>query len=215
MNQLNAEIQTSQHSSSTSGETRAAVTEAAARTFNLVAHLERQRSFSRDTFGPGARTKGVLDHIRKELAEIEADPQDISEWVDVIILAFDGAWRSGWEPEDIVSALVAKQSKNEGRKWPDWRTAAPDRAIEHDRSHDIPVAYSPIAGAVYANGDTQANREGAAESARCVNLHEELVQVLKGAEKWVDFLYNNGCDGGAVKTHLNEIRAVLRKAGAL
>lgn len=102
--------------------------------FDLVAHLERQRAFSAKTFGPGARTAGVVDHIRKELCEIEADPADISEWVDVVILAFDGAWRAGWEPAEIVKAIVAKQTKNEARTWPDWRTADPNKAIEHDRS---------------------------------------------------------------------------------
>lgn len=102
--------------------------------FDLVAHLERQRAFSLKTFGPGPRTKGVVDHIRKELAEIEADPADIMEWVDVIILAFDGAWRAGWEPQAIVDAIVAKQTKNEARQWPDWRTADPDKAIEHVRA---------------------------------------------------------------------------------
>lgn len=101
--------------------------------FDLVAHLKRQRDFSLNTFGPGPRTKGVLDHIRKELAEIEADPTDIMEWVDVIILAFDGAWRAGWEPAAIVEAIVAKQTKNEARDWPDWRTADPEKAIEHVR----------------------------------------------------------------------------------
>jgi hypothetical protein len=103
--------------------------------FDLAEHLRRQRNFSKKTFGPGARTDGVLDHIRKELCEIEADPSDIEEWVDVIILAFDGAWRAGWEPEDIVNAIVAKQTKNEARKWPDWRTANPGKAIEHIKDH--------------------------------------------------------------------------------
>ncbi len=102
--------------------------------FDLVAHLQRQRAFSEKTFGPGARTKGVVDHIRKELAEIEADPADIMEWVDVIILAFDGAWRAGWEPDEIIEAIVAKQTRNEARQWPDWRTADPDKAIEHVRT---------------------------------------------------------------------------------
>ena len=104
--------------------------------FDLISHLERQRAFSRKTFGPGARTKGVVDHIRKELDEIEADPSDITEWVDVVILAFDGAWRAGWEPSDIVAAIVAKQNKNEARIWPDWRTADPEKAIEHVRGHN-------------------------------------------------------------------------------
>ncbi len=100
---------------------------------DLVAHLYRQRAFSRATFGPGQRTAGVCDHIRKELAEIEADPTDVSEWIDVILLALDGAWRAGHSPEEIAAALMAKQDKNEQRDWPDWRTAAPDKAIEHVR----------------------------------------------------------------------------------
>lgn len=97
-----------------------------------VAHLERQRRWSNATFGPGPRTLGVLDHIRKELVEIEADPAGL-EWVDVIILAFDGAWRAGWEPRQIIDAVKAKQAKNEEREWPDWRTMPQDRAIEHVR----------------------------------------------------------------------------------
>ena len=104
------------------------------RQFDMVGHLRRQMAFSEKTFGPGARTKGVIDHIRKELLEIEADPNDIREWVDVIILAFDGAWRAGWRPESIIAAIVEKQTKNEARTWPDWRTADPDRAIEHVRT---------------------------------------------------------------------------------
>ncbi len=105
-----------------------------------VAHLERQRAFSRAAFGPGKRTLGVLDHIRKELAEIEANPDDLGEWVDVIILAFDGAWRAGWEPDEIINAVKAKQARNEQRTWPDWRTMSEDKAIEHDRTTDDEVA---------------------------------------------------------------------------
>jgi hypothetical protein len=108
--------------------------------FDLVRHLERQRAFSRATFGPGARTNGVLDHIRKECVEIEKAPHDLEEWVDLILLALDGAWRCADEalrvPRDAVPALIAdtialKQLKNEFRDWPDWRTADPDKAIEH------------------------------------------------------------------------------------
>jgi hypothetical protein len=101
--------------------------------FDLVAHLERQRKFSLETFGPGPRSAGVSAHIRKELDEIAADPLDLGEWVDVILLALDGAWRAGHEPAAIVAALEAKQRKNEGRDWPDWRTASPDVPIEHVR----------------------------------------------------------------------------------
>lgn len=96
-------------------------------------HLMRQRYWSFTTFGPGQRTKGVLDHIRKELIEVEEDPTGM-EWVDVIILALDGALRAGREPQAILDAIIAKQATNEARKWPDWRTRSEDEAIEHDRS---------------------------------------------------------------------------------
>lgn len=102
--------------------------------FDFHAHLARQAAWSANTFGPGPRTKGVCDHIRKELLEIEADPLDLREWIDVVILGLDGAWRCGGTPDQIIAGIVAKQAKNEGRTWPDWRTADPDKAIEHDRS---------------------------------------------------------------------------------
>lgn len=108
-------------------------------TFDFAAHLERQQEWSERTFGPGARAAGVIDHIRKELREIEADPGDLREWVDVIILALDGAWRSGAAPDQIIDAIVVKQTKNEGRTWPDWRTADPNKAIEHDRNKDAVI----------------------------------------------------------------------------
>jgi hypothetical protein len=38
---------------------------------DLVKHRGRQIEFSLHTFGPGQRTAGVLEHIRKELTEIE------------------------------------------------------------------------------------------------------------------------------------------------
>ncbi len=105
--------------------------------YDLVAHLLRQRAFSRATFGPGMRTQGVVDHIRKELVEIEKAPRDITEWVDVVLLALDGLWRcveAGPYPIEVaVSQIEAKQTKNEGRDWPNWRTADPNKAIEHVR----------------------------------------------------------------------------------
>lgn len=109
--------------------------------FDLVAHLRRQAEFSERTFGPGERVAGVCDHIRKELVEVQharvTGQPTLPEWVDVIILGLDGAWRSGATPEQIVAAIEAKQAKNEGRRWPDWRSADPDKAIEHDRSGEV------------------------------------------------------------------------------
>ncbi len=101
--------------------------------YDLVAHLDRQRAFSVKAFGPGARAEGISDHIRKELAEVAAAPEDLSEWIDIVLLGFDGAWRAGHSSVAIAGALAGKLAKNERRDWPDWRTADPNKAIEHNR----------------------------------------------------------------------------------
>lgn len=113
---------------------------------SLEQHLIRQIAFSRATFGPGTRTEGVIDHIRKELVEIEAANPGIDrakEWVDVVLLALDGLWREvGYGVPGHVATtdacakssavrIVEKLAKNELRDWPDWRTADPTKAIEH------------------------------------------------------------------------------------
>lgn len=103
---------------------------------SIETYYAKQVEWSRETFGPALRTKGIIDHIMKELREIAADPHDLSEWIDVVILAMDGFWRHGGKPEDLMPALLAKQAKNMARTWPDWRGMSEDAAIEHDRSKD-------------------------------------------------------------------------------
>ncbi len=118
---------------------------------DLKQHLLRQMAFSHATFGPGTRTKGVVDHIRKELVEVEEGGGDSAEWVDVVILALDGLTRQlaycngeRQHPEtvaEIAAVMIAhKQARNEARDWPDWRTADQDKAIEHGRTASEPAA---------------------------------------------------------------------------
>lgn len=104
--------------------------------YDLVEHLERQQDFSLRTFGPGKRTEGLIDHITKELAEVAANPDDLVEWVDVILLALDGAWRAGYEPQEICQTINAKLERNMAHTWPDWRTSDPGKAIEHVRESE-------------------------------------------------------------------------------
>lgn len=112
----------------------------------LRQHLIRQIVFSKNTFGPSERTKGVSDHINKELKEIASEVQPeyrAEEWVDVVILGFDGLWRaiaaafpSGSPADWAMTAcqmIEGKQIENEARDWPDWRAQSEDRAIEHVR----------------------------------------------------------------------------------
>jgi len=85
--------------------------------FDLVSYLEIQKKWSTRVFGEGKRTLGLTEHITKELEEIKAQPDDIMEWVDVMILALDGAWRSGHSPVEVCKAMLDKQSINLQRKW--------------------------------------------------------------------------------------------------
>lgn len=100
---------------------------------DLVAFLTRQRTWSEKTFGPGHRPVGVIAHIRKELQEVAAAPTDLTEWIDVVLLAFDGAWRAGYAPAAIVEELHRKFEENQRRRWPDWREGSPDQPTEHVR----------------------------------------------------------------------------------
>lgn len=106
---------------------------------DLQQHLIRQMVFSRATFGPGERMDGVLDHMTKEIAEVRDAGGDASEWVDLVILSLDGLTRRLWAvsdyqktadevAEEACRMIVGKQSRNERRDWPDWRSADPENA---------------------------------------------------------------------------------------
>ena len=103
----------------------------------MAQYLTDARDFSSHTFGFGKRTGGVTQHIEKELAEIREKPDDLTEWVDVIILACDGYWRHGGQPENLMADIRAKLEKNKRRVWP--TPTSEDVAVEHDRTHDDPL----------------------------------------------------------------------------
>src|SRR5690242_11478653 len=60
---------------------------------DFLDYVIRHQYWSLKTFGPHRDTDAtrLVTHIRKELNEIERHPQDCEEWIDVIILAIDGA----------------------------------------------------------------------------------------------------------------------------
>lgn len=96
--------------------------------------IRRQSEWSIRTFGPGDRLYGVVEHIKKELKEIEDTlGKDPKEWIDVMILAVDGAQRSGFSPGNILRTYLAKMEENYKRQWPDWRDFSENQAIEHIR----------------------------------------------------------------------------------
>lgn len=87
---------------------------------NLVSYIDNQRLWSKRTFGDGKRKLGICEHIRSELDEIlsaETSEDELKEWIDVIILALDGAWRSGFDAQIILDELGRKQMVNFRREW--------------------------------------------------------------------------------------------------
>ena len=87
-------------------------------------------AWSYTVHGPGKSTDRVLNHIQKELDEIRQDPDDLTEWIDVIILALNGASRRGFTPEQIEQELHSKLAKNKARQWPDYTTVPTNQPLE-------------------------------------------------------------------------------------
>ena len=98
----------------------------------IAEYLERQQTWSEATFGPGQRTGGITKHIEKEISEVRENPRDLSEWIDVVILALDGYWRHGGSPDTIMRDLIAKQEKNFSRRYPP--PVSEDEPSEHIRT---------------------------------------------------------------------------------
>lgn len=98
---------------------------------NLETYLNNHRNWSLEKLGPGSHVKSLIAHIGKELAEIEAAPTDLYEWIDVVILALDGAWRAGYSPKDICTALATKQRRNMARELPDPKAHPEGAPFQH------------------------------------------------------------------------------------
>ena len=102
-----------------------------------------QAEFSRKTFGQGAVTERVLNHIEEEMDEVRnaKTPEDqMEEWIDIIILAFDGAWRHAHYElgipfpkldKFIERNLAEKWDRVMKRKWPDHRTLKHSEPVRH------------------------------------------------------------------------------------
>lgn len=104
---------------------------------DLTKIIRRQQIFSSRTFGDGERTEGILKHIEYEVREVRDSGGDLDEWIDIVILALDGAWRrasaAGLDPcIDVAMRLMRKQTINELRSWP--ALGPEDEPIEHIRS---------------------------------------------------------------------------------
>ena len=108
---------------------------------DMLDFFERLTEWSADTFGPRSHRGpiGPLKHLEKESREAyeEEDAGKRKEEIaDCLFLVFDSAHRAGMTYSELTQVAMAKLKKNKARTWPDGRGAAPDTAIEHDRTAD-------------------------------------------------------------------------------
>lgn len=72
--------------------------------YDLVAHMYKQRILSKTSRSPlSVKINNLLMH--KRLSEIETNPDNITPWLDMIMLVLDGAMRRGFPPVLIAGAL--------------------------------------------------------------------------------------------------------------
>ncbi len=99
----------------------------------FVTLFETQRNWSYDTFGDaGFRgPQSSLLHLKDEVDEMLAAPDDPEEYADGMILLMDAAWRAGFTAEELLVAVQYKTVKNKHRKWPSKDQQHPDKPTGH------------------------------------------------------------------------------------
>jgi hypothetical protein len=124
--------------------------------------FRKQFQWSRATFGEGYRMVAILQHIRDELAEVKAKPDDPVEWIDVALLALDGAWRCrNLDADSVMALMVEKMRKNRTRKW---APVTGDEPCRHVEESALPVSES-CSGLSYSQTQGDAVRASVANAA--------------------------------------------------
>ncbi len=82
---------------------------------------------------PQRTNHSILTHIRRELVEIELDPDDIEEWADVLLLFMHGLRERNIAWSLLEEYVYSKFAKNKERKW-----KAPDEhgVVEHEKGEE-------------------------------------------------------------------------------
>jgi hypothetical protein len=72
--------------------------------------------FTEKTF-PDATARSKALHMAEEAQEAAADPADVLEWADCMILLLDAARKAGFSTDDIFQAVLKKMDINKQRTW--------------------------------------------------------------------------------------------------
>ena len=100
---------------------------------DFISFVLRHKNWADKTFGINRGVLGRIKHIEKELIELKNNPNGPEEWIDILMLTLDGLGLIGLSPENILEELYSKLEKCKNRKWPDWKSADPNKPIEHIR----------------------------------------------------------------------------------
>lgn len=72
--------------------------------------------WSRKTFGDRSALAPIR-HLKREVLEMEANPKDLEEYADGLLLILDASRRAGHSPAQLLKAAWVKLAKNRKRKW--------------------------------------------------------------------------------------------------
>lgn len=91
-----------------------------------------QSEWSQTTFGRDAARGpiGPLKHLLKEAAEAIANPGDLTEYADCLLLILDATRRAGFTLTRLLDAAAVKLDQNRNRAWP---APVDDEPVEHVR----------------------------------------------------------------------------------
>ncbi|EGM7603785.1 DUF550 domain-containing protein [Escherichia coli] len=133
-----------------------------------LASLEREQirhehaKWSDSTFGCVGPI-GPLKHLSKEALEAAAEPDDLSEWVDMQFLLWDAQRRAGISDAEITAAMEDKLKINMERQWPEPKDGEP-------RLHIKEPGNSPVT----PDGWVMVPKELTPEMMRAVQIRSEL-----------------------------------------
>lgn len=77
-------------------------------------YIQNHIDWSKKARGDGCDTPALISDSRRQLDNIlnlNID-DEFQRWIQIILLGLDGAWRSGADAQDIVSALQMAQNRN-------------------------------------------------------------------------------------------------------
>jgi hypothetical protein len=104
---------------------------------SLLDLVEDNSAWSQATFGSDAERGpiGALKHLEEEAREAQAEPTDILEYADCLLLLLDATRRAGWSVEDLVNAAYDKMKVNKTRTF----IKAPPDQPSHHLANGIPT----------------------------------------------------------------------------